>query len=358
MPDPWPPRSNRRPSTTSWSPRSTASIPQLSSSSPPPRREELAEIVGDARLRAVRRPRRRRHRGQPDAGHVPDPDGLKAWIEDVVVDAAAARQGVGEALNRAALDEARRRGAKDVDLTSRPSAEAANRLYQRIGFEPPRDQRLPLHAVGRGSLDGGRRPRRPGGPASRGRWRPLQRARPHRPGVSGSTNGARASTARRRIAGLVGGRGEDRIEAALVADRPERGDAASRTSGRRRPPASSTSGQHGVADPVSCSPHAHAATSTTVGSDRRARRERSTPGCRAASVGARRRTTGSGRRSGDQHALVVEAAEALEGAERGGAHGRIVVAAVRPRRPTSPVCPARATVRSGARPALTASAGR
>jgi ribosomal protein S18 acetylase RimI-like enzyme len=60
--------------------------------------------------------------------------GLKAWIEDVVVDEAARGHGVGEALNMAALDEARRRGAKAVSLTSRPSREAANRLYQRIGF--------------------------------------------------------------------------------------------------------------------------------------------------------------------------------------------------------------------------------
>ena len=64
------------------------------------------------------------------------PTGLKAWIEDVVVDEAARGHGVGEALNMAALDEARRRGAKAVSLTSRPSREAANRLYQRIGFSP------------------------------------------------------------------------------------------------------------------------------------------------------------------------------------------------------------------------------
>jgi ribosomal protein S18 acetylase RimI-like enzyme len=64
------------------------------------------------------------------------PTGLKAWIEDVVVDDTARGRGLGEALNRAALDEARRRGAKDVSLTSRPSREAANRLYRRIGFEP------------------------------------------------------------------------------------------------------------------------------------------------------------------------------------------------------------------------------
>jgi ribosomal protein S18 acetylase RimI-like enzyme len=63
------------------------------------------------------------------------PTGNRAWIEDVIVDESAARQGIGEALSRAAIDEARRRGAKDVRLTSRPKREAANRLYRRIGFE-------------------------------------------------------------------------------------------------------------------------------------------------------------------------------------------------------------------------------
>jgi ribosomal protein S18 acetylase RimI-like enzyme len=62
------------------------------------------------------------------------PTAMRAWIEDVVVDESARGKGVGEALNRAALDEARRRGAKTVDLTSRPSRVEANRLYQRIGF--------------------------------------------------------------------------------------------------------------------------------------------------------------------------------------------------------------------------------
>jgi ribosomal protein S18 acetylase RimI-like enzyme len=64
------------------------------------------------------------------------PTGVKAWIEDVVVDESARGMGVGEALNRAAIDEAARRGAKNVSLTSRSSREAANRLYRRLGFEP------------------------------------------------------------------------------------------------------------------------------------------------------------------------------------------------------------------------------
>jgi ribosomal protein S18 acetylase RimI-like enzyme len=63
------------------------------------------------------------------------PTGNRAWIEDVIVDESAARQGIGEALSVAAIEEARRRGAKDVRLTSRPKREAANRLYRRIGFE-------------------------------------------------------------------------------------------------------------------------------------------------------------------------------------------------------------------------------
>jgi ribosomal protein S18 acetylase RimI-like enzyme len=61
---------------------------------------------------------------------------VRAWIEDVVVDDAARGQGMGEALTLAAIERARQEGAKTVDLTSRPSREAANRLYQRVGFKP------------------------------------------------------------------------------------------------------------------------------------------------------------------------------------------------------------------------------
>ena len=62
------------------------------------------------------------------------PTGLRAWIEDVVVDQAHRGKGIAEALTRAALERARAAGARTVDLTSRPSRAAANRLYQKIGF--------------------------------------------------------------------------------------------------------------------------------------------------------------------------------------------------------------------------------
>jgi ribosomal protein S18 acetylase RimI-like enzyme len=61
--------------------------------------------------------------------------GLKVWIEDVVVDDKGRGKGVGRALCRRAIDEAGELGAKAIDLTSRPSREAANLLYQKLGFE-------------------------------------------------------------------------------------------------------------------------------------------------------------------------------------------------------------------------------
>jgi ribosomal protein S18 acetylase RimI-like enzyme len=114
-------------------------IPQLSRSNPPPGADELRRIAAsDASILLVAR--------DPEAGDAivgsltlvvfPIPTAVRAWIEDVVVDEAARGRGVGEALNRAALDRAAAAGARTVDLTSRPSREAANRLYRRIGFAP------------------------------------------------------------------------------------------------------------------------------------------------------------------------------------------------------------------------------
>lgn len=109
-------------------------IPQLSSSNPPPTREELEAIVRSESSVLFLARVDGRIVGSLTLATFRIPTGVRAWIEDVVVDTSARGHGVGEALNRAALDEARRRGAVTVDLTSRPSREAANRLYQRLGF--------------------------------------------------------------------------------------------------------------------------------------------------------------------------------------------------------------------------------
>ena len=62
------------------------------------------------------------------------PTGMRAWIEDVVVDEAGRGQGVGTVLTEAMVERAQELGCRTVDLTSRPSRESANRMYQRAGF--------------------------------------------------------------------------------------------------------------------------------------------------------------------------------------------------------------------------------
>ena len=109
-------------------------IPQLSSSNLPPDFEALSNITSsEASILLV---------AEIDGKIVGSltlvlfriPTGLRAWIEDVVVDETVRGQGVGEALNQAAINRAQSAGATTVDLTSRPSREAANRLYKKIGF--------------------------------------------------------------------------------------------------------------------------------------------------------------------------------------------------------------------------------
>lgn len=114
-------------------------IPQLSSSSPPPSRGQLTEMVdndqtvlfvarlGDGATAEIV--------GSLTLAFYRIPTGLKAWIEDVVVAESARGHGVGIALSEAALAEARQREAKDVNLSSRPARDAANQLYLKLGFD-------------------------------------------------------------------------------------------------------------------------------------------------------------------------------------------------------------------------------
>jgi ribosomal protein S18 acetylase RimI-like enzyme len=110
-------------------------MPQLSSSSPPPTTADLSDVVAS--------PATDLFIALDDGGTIVGtatlatfriPTGMRAWIEDVVVDDAARGAGVGHALTTAMLDRARELGCVTVELTSRPSREAANRLYRRAGF--------------------------------------------------------------------------------------------------------------------------------------------------------------------------------------------------------------------------------
>ena len=113
-------------------------IPQLSSSNPPPDRDALQAMVDspDVFLLVAT--------DEDNDGYVVGsltlatfriPTGVRGWIEDVVVDDQIRRSGAGKALTLHALDIARGLGIKTVDLTSRPSREAANAMYQKLGFE-------------------------------------------------------------------------------------------------------------------------------------------------------------------------------------------------------------------------------
>lgn len=117
-------------------------VGQLSSTAPTPARADLEAIVASpATVLIVARDDPSATAGEEAVVGMLTlatfriPTGVRAWIEDVVVDAAARGRGVGEALTLRAVELAAEAGAKTVELTSRPSREAANRLYRRMGFE-------------------------------------------------------------------------------------------------------------------------------------------------------------------------------------------------------------------------------
>jgi ribosomal protein S18 acetylase RimI-like enzyme len=111
-------------------------VPQLSGNAPVPTEAEISELVNSPAtvLLVARDGARGEIVGMLTLALFRIPTGLRAWIEDVVVAESARRRGIGEALTWEAIRRAETAGARTVDLTSRASREAANRLYQRLGF--------------------------------------------------------------------------------------------------------------------------------------------------------------------------------------------------------------------------------
>jgi ribosomal protein S18 acetylase RimI-like enzyme len=112
-------------------------VPQLSASAAPPDRAALHRIVSSpaATLLIARTGTGGKIVGTLTLIMFSIPTGLRARIEDVVVDESARGQGIGEELSLTAISIARAAGARNVDLTTRPSRAAAGRLYERIGFQ-------------------------------------------------------------------------------------------------------------------------------------------------------------------------------------------------------------------------------
>jgi GNAT superfamily N-acetyltransferase len=77
-------------------------------------------VVGTFQLTAIR--------------HLTYRGGLVAVVESVHVASDMRRRGIGEAMMRFAIEEARRRGCHRVQLTSNKRRRDAHRFYERLGF--------------------------------------------------------------------------------------------------------------------------------------------------------------------------------------------------------------------------------
>ncbi len=110
-------------------------VPQLSTTAKVPTRAEIQDLVDSPGVILLMARDEGRLVGSLSLVVFRIPTGVRSIIEDVIVDQNLRGKGIGEALTRAAIDRAREMGVKTVDLTSRPSREAANRLYQRVGFQ-------------------------------------------------------------------------------------------------------------------------------------------------------------------------------------------------------------------------------
>ena len=111
-------------------------VHELSSTASSPGASDLEEIVSSPATKLlVARTADGRMVGMLTLATFRTPTGLRAWIEDVVVNEGARGRGVGKALTREALRIAADAGARRVDLTSRRDRQVANRMYRKLGFE-------------------------------------------------------------------------------------------------------------------------------------------------------------------------------------------------------------------------------
>lgn len=113
-------------------------VPQLGAHKVPPTRQELKDLVGSESSTLL--VARETDESGPIVGMLSltvyrVPTGLRSIIEDVVVEGSARRKGIGEALMQKAIELARDAGAEGISLTSNSQREAANRLYQSLGFQ-------------------------------------------------------------------------------------------------------------------------------------------------------------------------------------------------------------------------------
>lgn len=111
-------------------------LPQLNPAIPLPSAADVSALIASDAAHLLVAEVESNVCGSLTLGLYETPTGIRAWIEDVVVDRHHRRSGVGKRLVETAIGLARTRGARTVNLTSHPLRAAANRLYKKVGFEP------------------------------------------------------------------------------------------------------------------------------------------------------------------------------------------------------------------------------
>ena len=111
--------------------------PQLSSTSAIPTHSDLEDIINarSTRLLVANKGSEDNIVGTLTLVIFRIPTGVRAWIEDVVVEADNRGLGIGKSLCYKAIEIARKEGSRTIDLTSRPTREVANSLYKSVGFK-------------------------------------------------------------------------------------------------------------------------------------------------------------------------------------------------------------------------------
>lgn len=108
-------------------------MPQLAPHLKAPQMEDLNNIVGD-KNKYIFIASNPQIVGTITLVIVKIPSGTRAWIEDVIVDQEARGQSIGEKMLLHVIDFAKKLDIASINLTSSPSRIAANRLYQKLGF--------------------------------------------------------------------------------------------------------------------------------------------------------------------------------------------------------------------------------
>ena len=110
-------------------------LPQLSKTAKPISLKALQTIVKNKDICLVVSRDRERIMGMGTLVIMHTVVGVRARIEDVVVDEIYRGKGIGEKISKELIALARKKKVRSIELSSRPSRTVANKLYKKLGFK-------------------------------------------------------------------------------------------------------------------------------------------------------------------------------------------------------------------------------